>query len=335
MTALHTDDEVKATARDWLLRLSLERPTPNDHTEFAAWCAADPRHLAAYRRCEAIWQDASTLVELKHLAPLVNERRQRRWSGVLGAPWRMWLLGGSVAAAALLVGLRLLVAPTYYATGTAEVRDIRLPDGSVISLSAKSAIDIALRPEQRRVVLLRGEAFFAVSKNRARPFFVVVGDKEIRVVGTQFDVRRDDSSVRVSVLEGTVEVMQAPAALDVADAAVSRDKTRLVGGQFVNAALAGNIQTPESLVNSEPAAWRHGRLVYVDAPLQEVVADANRYSREHIVIADAKIAGLRVSVTYPVGRIDDMLTALSRSLPLQIDRDNPREIQLKPRFAVE
>ncbi len=192
-----------------------------------------------------------------------------------------------------------------------------------------------MRPEQRRVVLLRGEAFFSVAKNPARPFFVVVGDKEIRVVGTQFDVRRDDFSVRVSVVEGTVEVMEAPSSRRAMMPESASQNTRLVGGQFVNADLAGSIQRPEHLMNSEPAAWRHGRLVYVDAPLREVVADANRYSRERIAIADAQIAELRVSVTYPVGRIDDMLAALEKSLPLQVDRAAPEEIRLKPRAAAE
>lgn len=317
------DDEIKTAARAWLLRMSLDRPTLNDRVEFAAWCAEDPRHLAAYHRCEAIWRDVSTLAELKHLAPLMSEPATARgWATILRSPWRMGLVGAS-AAALLILCLRLLVAPTHFATGTAEIREVRLPDGSEISLSAQTAIDVAMRPEQRRVVLLRGEAFFSVAKNRARPFFVVVGDKEIRVVGTQFDVRRDDETVRVSVVEGTVDVMQAPERQ-----IASRETTRLVGGQFVTADLAGSIQAPENLLNGEPAAWRHGRLVYVDAPLREVVADANRYSHQRIAIADAQIAELRVSVTYPVGRIDDMLTALAKSLPLQVDRTQPREIQL-------
>lgn len=324
------DEEIKTAARAWLLRMSLERPTLNDRAEFATWCAADPRHLAAYRRCEAIWQDVSTLAELKHLAPLRSEPTiARGWATIMGSRWRMGLVGASVAAL-LILSLRLLVAPTHFATGTAEVREVRLPDGSEISLSAQTAIDVAMRPEQRRVVLLRGEAFFSVAKNRARPFFVSVGNKEIRVVGTQFDVRRDDETLRVSVVEGTVDVMQVPERQIAA-----REKTRLVAGQFVTADLAGSIQAPENLLNSEPAAWRHGRLVYVDAPLREVVADANRYSHERIDIADAQIAELRVSVTYPVGRIDDMLTALAKSLPLQVERVAPQQIQLKPRTVVE
>ena len=70
----------------------------------------------------------------------------------------------------------------------------------------------------------------------------------------------------------------------------------------------------------EPAAWRHGRLVYVDAPLKDIIADANRYSREPIEIADEGVANVRVSVTYPSDRIEEMVAALSRSLSLEIER---------------
>jgi transmembrane sensor len=84
----------------------------------------------------------------------------------------------------------------------------------------------------------------------------------------------------------------------------------------------------------EPAAWRQGRLVYVDAPLKEIVADANRYSREPITIAGEDVANLRVSVTYPSDRIGEMLTALSRSLSLDVER-RESGIVLRPKERSE
>jgi transmembrane sensor len=78
----------------------------------------------------------------------------------------------------------------------------------------------------------------------------------------------------------------------------------------------------------EPAEWRYGRLVYVDAPLREAVADANRYSQESIAIGDKRIADLRVSVTYASDRTDEMLSALSRSLSIDIKRPATSKIVL-------
>jgi transmembrane sensor len=205
------------------------------------------------------------------------------------------------------------------------------------------------------VTLTSGVAFFSVSKNASRPFIVTVGEREVRVVGTKFEIRRDTAGMRVSVVEGTVGVMQRPGLARAAAPQTSRpvrlqaqsghassvtiadDVSRaptvavespteapqeriLTAGQQVTAALAGPIPDPQLMPGGEPAAWRQGRLVYVDAPLKDVIADANRYSREPIAVIGEDVANLRVSVTYPSDRIGEMLTALSRSLSLDIER---------------
>ncbi len=74
MMTMDSEADIKATARDWLLRMSLESPSEDERAQFAAWCAENPRHETAYRRFESIWQDAATLEELKPLAALPAAR---------------------------------------------------------------------------------------------------------------------------------------------------------------------------------------------------------------------------------------------------------------------
>jgi transmembrane sensor len=105
----------------------------------------------------------------------------------------------------------------------------------------------------------------------------------------------------------------------------------LTAGQQVTTALAGTIPDPQVMPRGEPAAWRHGRLVYVDAPLKDIIADANRYSRVPISIADESVENVRVSVTYPSDRIEEMVSALSRSLSLDIEHRESGSIVLKAR----
>jgi transmembrane sensor len=353
MMTMDSEKDIKAAARDWLLRLSLvESPTPDERAQFAAWCAEDPRHMAAYQRFESIWQDAATLAELKPLAalPLARDPWWRRVrASLLAHPMRLATSAG-LAAASIAVGVWYLLAPVSYATGVAEVREIHLTDGSEVTLGARSSLEVAFRPHERRVALTSGVAFFSVSKNSLSPFIVLVGDKEVRVVGTKFEVRCDPEEMRVSVVEGTVEVLQRPegasetpreaprtvrqsakvtqpASAAIPDGAAIDPTVRtpenpeeriLTAGQQVAAVLAGAILEPQALPRGEAAAWRHGRLVYVDATLREIIADANRYSREPIVIADESVANARVSVTYPSDRVEEMVAALSRSLSLEI-----------------
>ncbi len=81
----------------------------------------------------------------------------------------------------------------------------------------------------------------------------------------------------------------------------------------------------------DPAAWRHGRLVYVDTPLKDIIADANRYSREPIEIADEPVGNIRISVTCPSDRIDETVAALARSLSLKVERHEAGGIVLRAR----
>jgi transmembrane sensor len=348
------EEGIKAAARDWLLRLSLESPTAQERAQFAAWCEKDPRHAAAYRRFESIWQDAAALKDLKSLVELPPARgsvRRRMRASLVAYPMR-WSASVSLMAAIAVVGLWYLHAPTHYATGIAEVREIHLSDGSEVTLAPRSSLEVAFHPHERHVALTSGVAFFSVSKNPERPFNVWVGDTEVRVVGTKFEIRRDPEGMRVSVVEGTVEVMQmperaraasgevpgtmhlasqatlpasatipngAPVARTLLTPAENLEERILTAGQQVTAVAAAAIPDPQAMPGGEPAAWRHGRLVYVDATLKDIIADANRYSRDPIEIADEGVANIRVSVTYPSDRIPEMVAALSRSLSLEIE----------------
>jgi transmembrane sensor len=366
MTTMDNDEEIKAAARDWLLRLSLESPTALERMQWAAWCAEDPRHAAAYRRFESIWQDAAMLEELKPLAalpPALDPWWRRVRASFVVHPLR-WAASASLAAAITGIALWFLLTPVFYATGIAEVRDIQLSDGSEVTLGARSSLSVAFRLHERRVALTSGIAFFSVTKNPSRPFIVLVGDKEVRVVGTKFEIRRDPTGMRVSVVQGTVEVMQvpertketareaprtvrlatrviqpatttipdgAPIAPIMLKAAEFPEERILTAGQQVTTVLDGAIPDPQVMPRGEPAAWRHGRQVYVDTPLKEIIADANRYSREPIEIADEGVANVRVSVTYPSDRIEEMVSALSRSLSLKVERREAGGIVLKAR----
>ncbi|HEV2442257.1 MAG TPA: FecR domain-containing protein [Steroidobacteraceae bacterium] len=364
MMTMENEDEIKTAARHWLLRLSLESPTELERAQFAAWCAQDPRHAAAYQRFESIWRDASLLEELEPLARLPSMRDPwwRRLRASLTIHPLRWAAGAGLAAAIAAVGLWSLFTPAYYATGIAEVRDIRLSDGSEITLGARSSLAVAFRHHERRVTLTSGVAFFSVVKNPSRPFIVLVGDEEVRDVGTKFEVRREPTGMRVAVLEGTVEVMPVPkratdtdreaergahlpGRIALAPSVTIRNRVAvapilltanessgariLTAGRQITIGANGVIPDPQVMPSVQPAAWRYGRLVYVDTPLKDIIADANRYSREPIAIGDARVANIRVSITYPSDQIEQMVSALAHSLSLKVERPEGGGIVLK------
>lgn len=56
-----------------------------------------------------------------------------------------------------------------------------------------------------RKVVLKGEAFFEVAEDKARPFVVSTGDFDVRVTGTQFNVRvYPDETPTATLAEGSI-----------------------------------------------------------------------------------------------------------------------------------
>jgi transmembrane sensor len=240
-----------------------------------------------------------------------------------------WPAGVAVAGAAC--AMAVVAFNAWQGTGTrdgrarvetkmAEIRELTLPDGSRITLGAQSSVEYEFTATQRRVTLSGGDAFFSVAADASRPFVVNAGITSVRVLGTQFEVRRRDGRVSVAVTEGMVQVSHQSA--DVG--AVLRRGESLV----LNNSVSAQAQT---LDPDEIAAWRSGRLVYEDAALSDVVADANRYFDGRIVIDDPKLADMRVTTAFRTTQVDAMVDTLERALPLTIERDEKGRILLRAR----
>ncbi|MEM8796724.1 MAG: FecR domain-containing protein [Pseudomonadota bacterium] len=82
---------------------------------------------------------------------------------------------------------------------------VTLISGDNVHLDGSSAITEDIDDTVRRVQLLRGAAFFDVNTD-TRPFVVTVGDLNVRVTGTRFEITKFTDQIVVSVADGTVEV---------------------------------------------------------------------------------------------------------------------------------
>ena len=336
---------IDKTAAAWLARGEIERLTPAERADLEAWLDADARHRGAYEAVGGVWsemggsealaaQAARLRAETEPAPGLLNRIR-------LGALWDGLRPAAPVGAAGLAAVAALAVVLIVFVSGPeesgvqyadaretviAEVRDEVLEDGSIVTLGAKSAIQVAFSPSERRVVLSEGVAFFSVEKDPARPFFVEAGETTVRVVGTQFDVHRGPEGVKVSVLEGVVEVFE-----DAPSKKADDQKQRLTAGQRAVASRAGKIAAVSDVSAREAGAWRTGRLIYDNASLREVIADANRYY-DGVITFDAPALGdLKVSASFRTDEIDAMINTLTRGLPVEADRPSRGRIVLRER----
>jgi transmembrane sensor len=232
----------------------------------------------------------------------------------------------AAAFAGALLGLWLLrpaqpVSQTY-ATEIGEQRRIALSDGSLAILDTDSAVRVMFGDRQRYIEHLRGRAHFEVAHDAAHPFIVRAGARQVVALGTSFDVQHAGEILSVVLMNGHVVIRPGGAAPQA-----GRIDLTAPGEQVV---MAGEEVIHKSRLNLPAAtAWQSGRAIFDDEPLSRVIAEANRYSRRHLVVMDDATAGLRVSGTYNMGDTEAFATSLSALLPL-IAVYEPTRIVLLP-----
>lgn len=94
-----------------------------------------------------------------------------------------------------------------YATLEGEVKEVKLADGTIVTLNANSELVVMEGyNEVTRSVQLIGTAFFDVARDESKPFVIDAGNSEVKVLGTSFLVRSDDeaSMTEVIVKSGSV-----------------------------------------------------------------------------------------------------------------------------------
>jgi transmembrane sensor len=279
------DDGPHAEAASWIVRLQAEDVSEADALAFDAWLEAAPANVTAYDAALRTWR------EFALEADAVREGLRARRAPRPAFP-RLYAVGGAIAAtvavAALVIPALAPPPPTeVYATRTGEHRTVTLADGSRIDLNAGTRLSVTLRRHERQVVMEQGQALFDVAADKRRPFLIAAGDRTVRVVGTQFDVRRRAGRVSVTVTRGTVEV--APSGQG------SGQAYRLHPGQRLEHQEGAAVAKVSAATPDQALGWRAGRLVYRDQPLSGVVADLNAEFSTPIRIDDPALAATPIS----------------------------------------
>lgn len=238
-----------------------------------------------------------------------------------------------VRAIAASVLMMLAVAATWsfwpsgpsYRTPVGGLAFLPIADGSTVTLSTDSEVRVTLTETERRVNLERGEAFFEVAKDAARPFVVVAGGQRVIAVGTKFSVRRDAGDIRVVVAEGRVRV-------EDSDGRVA-PSLQLAAGDIARAGAADTmVQAKPMSEVEESLSWRSGYLVFRDASLADAVAEFNRYTEHKIVIDDQTVAAMRVGGKFRTTNVGGFLRLLETGYPVRAEeRDGMTVISLHER----
>lgn len=323
MTERLSQDSIQQAAADWFARLQGDAAL-EDWTAFQTWLEAAPEHAAAYEAVEAVWLDLEDLpANAAKTAPLAADVVPLRPRSSRPAR-RGLVIGLGVAAAAAIVVVALtpqLTGPSYtdYVTRRGETREIALADGSRLTLGGATTLRVRLGRQQRDVTLVDGEASFDIAHLENRPFVVAVGAREVRVLGTEFNILSHAGRLAVSVRRGLVAVTGG-----------QEGTVKLARGQQLVQLPGASAQTRE-VIPDAAFAWKSGKLIYDRTPLAEVVNDLNRYVATPIRV-DPSAASVTVSGVLLIDEEAAMVRRLELFAPI-VAETTAGEVILKAKTA--
>ncbi|KNY09744.1 iron dicitrate transport regulator FecR [Achromobacter piechaudii] len=301
-----TTDAADRAIGFWL-KLTSGEATDADHSACAAWRAADPAHERAWAQLQQGLSNSvgrlEAVMKNKHHAlrrTLVRPMRRRMLLNAAG-------LVGAAAAGAWVANrvspLSNLVADLGTATG--ERREFTLPDGSLLTLDARSRVDLEFTAQTRSVCLLEGA--LAVQPRTGLPalFNVHTPHGQVRSAGAGFMVRLETQASVAVALQDSIEVLPREA-----------ERLTLAFGQGVR---FGDAWADRPQPMEDAASWREGWLKARDQPLGEIAAALGRY-RPGLLRVSPRASALAVSGLYPLDDTDRALSALEHTLPVTVSR---------------
>ncbi|MFC4275364.1 FecR family protein [Achromobacter aloeverae] len=300
-------DPVDAAAY-WFARDHGGLMTAGERLRFEAWLHADPAHAQAYREMQETWGIARATPDhaLRFLLrpPQAPRPARRRLAWALGAA-----ACAAVVACVIVPGAAPVLFEDRYATARGELRTVLLPDQSRITLNTATQARVRYTATERHVVMDTGEIMFEVAPDAAKPFIVETQAGSVRVTGTRFDVRFEDGVLAVAVESGSVELRTGPW--------WNRQRAALVRGQGLRVSGRDEPLHVDAMDVSSLTAWRQGKAVFTDTPLEAVAREMNRY-REHPIRVAGALRGLRIAGVFDVADTSAFLRVLPTLAPLRV-----------------
>jgi len=299
---------LRRQAAQWLARLE-GGDDPSVNLRFRRWYEADPANAAAFNRVRQSYASAGLLRHSDQAPGRPLAVREAR-----NGPGPQWAIAAAIAVALVGSGAILTFGfpvaqdrnTVLLASGVGEIRRVRLEDGSKVTLDTATAVEVEFGKSERRAILREGRARFEVATD-PRPFVIEAAATTVRSAPGVVEIGRLQDGVRVEVREGR------------AGAEVGRgERSTRVALEAGEGLLAGRDLSSYRLAE-DGSAWTRGMLRFDGTPLDEAVAEANRYSLRKIVLGDG-LSRLRVTGAFRAGDVPALAKSLAEAFDLRLER---------------
>lgn len=305
------------SAADWVVRLNDPAVAEADFMRWQAWLTERAANARAFQQVQEAWQRSANVSRTSPGSALALKDMRDELQTLLDSSRRRRTFVGRLAAAAVIL-VAILIAVIRHEdtnlieTSTAELRSVRLPDGSRAALGPETRLEVDFSAHDRLLRMSSGEAYFEVAHAQERPFSVITPSGRAIAVGTAFSVHTIEGRVSVSVTQGVVRVE--PAA--PTDAAGAAGALVVKAGQRL---VRDRTHTQIEPLSADALAWQQGRLQYQAEPLRVVISDINRYSSLKLRIADSALGELRYTGTVFPDSLEAWLASVEGVFPVRIE----------------
>lgn len=199
-------------------------------------------------------------------------------------------------------------------TGTAVLTNVVLPDGTDLKLNAGTSISYSKNNflADRKLVLIKGEAFVQVAANPTSRFRVELGDVEAKDIGTRFNISRNENQSAVTVEEGQVELREYGT-----DRKVNLTAGKLGIYDVMNKTLM-------AIDNPDPnyKAWLDKSFVFNAVPLPEVLQKLETVYQTKIEMEGQELKDRKLTAKLKYQQPDSALAVIAATLDCQLIQRN-------------
>jgi transmembrane sensor len=306
--------DLSRQATAWLVQFDDDPENEGLRVQFMDWLATSPAHLEAWEETLRVSQLMSAVGPLPRTMPVsLMAARSGRFRKARAAR-ALASLAVTACLAWVAVPYLALQFRSDEITGTAELRLVKLEDGSTVHMAPATAIAFANDAQGRTLNLLQGEAWFDVAHDKGRPFRVMAGDSTVTVLGTAFSVRRTGKGTDVAVQRGRVAV--------TTPEGVRPGRVELTVGQSVSVGNAGEAARA-AIRPDRVASWREGVAIVDDRPISDVIDRIRPWYGGYIIARGVGLRDRRVSGIYDLRHPDRALEALTRAHKVTVSSVSP------------
>lgn len=198
---------------------------------------------------------------------------------------------------------------------------ITLEDGTQVFLNAESQLiyPSSFEDNERRVAVL-GEAYFKVAKDKTKPFYVETGGQEVRVYGTEFNIKNypEDVNVETTLVEGSITVSR---------------QNEFAGSLMLSPGMQSTFDKNTKNANVTSVAtqvvtsWLDGKFVFENQTLEQIMCSLSRWYDFEYEFSDKALAKTIFMGSAPrYGDFNQVLDILETSGGLKFKMENQKVV---------